>query len=423
MRVLFLASYFPRPSKPQIGTWALEQAKALSRAAEVQVACCTSYVPTILGAHPRVRPWTEVPKSFRWDNVDIKYLKSLYYPVNPFKKQASRSPFLQMEVAWLSAKNRLLQAIKEFSPDLIYAHHTSVNGYFAHRLSRITNLPYVITDHDFAEIASCEHLPARKAFYEPIIRGASRNICVCNRMEADMKRIFPFARTSVVHNGINTHPSEIYTTPRPAELQKKKVIFSAGMFTPRKGFPLLIEAFSKLAERHPDAVLRIGGDGTQRPEIEAVIDRLQLRDRVQLLGLLSQKQVFQEMQWSDIFALASWDEPFGVVFTEAMSAGKPIVAASDGGINDVVDHRVHGMIFPPKDLHGTTDALDYLLANPVARLEMGRNAKDLVDTRLTWDANTRVMLKIFEKAAKTPAPVWSIPEVAHGSRTPVALPA
>ena len=88
MRILFFASYFPRPSKPAIGTWALEQAKALARVSDLRVVCCTSYVPGVLGVIPRARPWAQVPATHQWDNVSATYLKALHYPVSPFKKSA-----------------------------------------------------------------------------------------------------------------------------------------------------------------------------------------------------------------------------------------------------------------------------------------------------------------------------------------------
>jgi glycosyltransferase involved in cell wall biosynthesis len=275
-----------------------------------------------------------------------------------------------------------------------------VNGYFAERLHQTTKVPYIITDHDFAEIADCERFPQRRSFFEPILRSAFRNVCVARRMEEDMKRIFPFARTQVIHNGINPHPASIFSTPRPAELEGKLVLFSAGMFVGRKGFPLLIEAFSKVGPRHPSAVLRIGGDGPDRGEIEATIARLGMADRVTLLGLLPQERIFQEMAWCDAFPLISWNEPFATVFIEAMGAGKPIVTASDGGINDVVQDRVHGMVVPPKDCSAAAEALGYLLENTDARAEMGRNAKRLVEEHLTWEANSRTMLDIFAQAAR-----------------------
>ena len=217
-------------------------------------------------------------------------------------------------------------------------------------------------------------------------------------MQNDLQRIFPGARAITIHNGINPHPADIFQTSRPAELQDKKIFFSAGMFVPRKGFLLLIEAFSRIAADYPDAILRIGGDGPQRPEIEATIQRLKMTGRVELLGLLPQKRIFQEMAWSDAFPLVSWDEPFATVYIEAMGAGVPIITASDGGINDVVRDRVHGLVVPPKDVAAAAGALKGMLSNDEGRRGMGRNARALVEEQLTWGANSRRMLELFEQA-------------------------
>jgi glycosyltransferase involved in cell wall biosynthesis len=238
--------------------------------------------------------------------------------------------------------------------------------------------------------------------FERIIRAASRNVCVAKRMQADMMRIFPFARAVTLYNGINPHPPEIFAVPRPPELAGKQVIFSAGMFNVRKGFPLLIEAFAKIAGKFPDAVLRIAGDGVQRAVIEQTIAAHRVEARVQLLGLMPQARIFQEMAWSDAFALVGWDEPFATVFIEAMGAGKPILTAGDGGINDVVVDRVHGLVVPPKNADAAAEALASLLADSQARETMGRNARTLVENRLTWDANARELLKLFTEAAPPP---------------------
>ncbi len=398
MRILFLASYFPRPLKPQIGTWALEQAKALARYSELQAICCTSYIPAIFRALRRARPWIDVPATHQWDNVTAHYFKALYYPIQPLKRWAYPAPQRQMNIAWNSIKHRLLAAVKAFAPDGILAHHTAVNGFFAERLRQLTGLPYVVSDYDFNEIADCEKFPRRREFFDPVMRSATANICAARRMQQDMLRIFPHARATTIHQAIWPHPPEIFAAPRPPELQGKTIIFSAGMFVPRKAFPLLIQAFAQIAPHYPDALLRIAGDGPQRPEIEALISQLHLSHRVQLLGLLPHQQVFQQMAWSDLFALVSWDEPFATVFLEAMAAGKPIVTASDGGINDVVVDGVHGKVVPPKDVPAIAQALDHLLANPESRIAMGRNARTLVQEQLTWDVTARKILQLFDAA-------------------------
>jgi glycosyltransferase involved in cell wall biosynthesis len=397
MRVLFLASYFPRPSKPQIGTWALEQAKALARVSDLQAICCTSYVPGIFRIVAKARPWIDIPPTHQWENVSTTYFKALYYPVQPLKRWAYPAPKRQMNIAWNSVRSRLLAAVKSFAPEGILAHHTAVNGFFAERIHQLTGIPYVVSDYDFAEVADCEKFPRRREFFDRVIRSATASICAAKRMERDMLRIFPHARATTIHQAIWPHPTEIFKTPRVPELQGKTIIFSAGMFVPRKGFLLLIKAFAQIAPKYPNALLRIGGDGPQRPEIEALIQELKLSDRVQLLGLLPHKQIFQEMAWSDLFALVSWDEPFATVFLEAMAAGKPIVTASDGGINDVVVDGIHGKVVPPKDLPAVIQALDDLLANPESRIVMGQNARAMIQERLTWDITSRSIIQLFQQ--------------------------
>jgi glycosyltransferase involved in cell wall biosynthesis len=418
MRVLFLASYFPRPAKPLIGTWALEQARALVNLGDVRVVCCTPYVPRILGILPRAKGWVNVPLEHVWPptrspatdpplpatakGVHTTYLQGLFYPIPPFKRWAYSNPRRQMNMAWRSIRDRLLRIVDQFQPQVVFAHHTAVNGYFAERIRQLRPIPFVVTDHDFFEISDCDHLPRRRAMFERIKMAASTNVCVSQRMENDTRRIFPNARAQTVHNGINPLPADIFSTPRPAELRDRQIVLSVGMFTPRKGFPLLIEAFKSVAEKHPRAVLRIIGDGKDRPAIEAAITQHGLADKVALLGLQPSHQVFQEMAWADLFALVSWDEPFATVFIEAMGAGIPVITASDGGITDVVRHGVHGLIVPPKDAVAAASAMNELLADDARRRAMGAQARALVENQLTWSANAQRMFALFNEAIQSP---------------------
>lgn len=396
MRVLFLASYFPRPSIPLAGTWALEQAKALSAVVDLEVECCTPWVPAAFGLIARARPWIEVPPTHRWDGVTARYHKTLYYPIPPFNAWSFPNPSRQMSLAWLSVRRRLLRVVAQFRPDILFCHHTAVNGYFASQLQKLTGLPYVITDHDFDEIARCEYLPQRKAFFDPILRKAYRHLCVSRRMEADMRRIFPFVATETLHNGINPPKSDSLLASRPAELHDKLVVFTSGMFTERKGFPLLIEAFGRVAARYPTAVLRIAGDGPLRSTIEDSISQNQLQSRVTLLGRIPHEDVFREMAWCDFFALLSWDEPFATVYLEAMISGRPIVACTDSGIVDVVQDGVQGLLVTPKSVEASAVALDRLLTSQIERQRMGEAARILAQEHLTWTAKTLQLLKIFE---------------------------
>src|SRR6202043_450450 len=113
----------------------------------------------------------------------VSYPRALWYPIHPLKQHAFRDPAPQMKLAWGSARRSLIKTVERFRPDVIYAHHTAVNGYLAARLKRIFQTPFVVTDHDFAEIAECERFPARKRFFADVISQSSMMVAVASRME------------------------------------------------------------------------------------------------------------------------------------------------------------------------------------------------------------------------------------------------
>jgi glycosyltransferase involved in cell wall biosynthesis len=355
-----------------------------------------------LARTPGSRAYALTPSEHHFGELDVAYPRWLLYPIPPFKHWAFPAPQRQLKLGWWSAAQRLRSHIRNHRPDVIFAHHTAVNGYIARRIQQEFGIPYVITDHDFQEVTYCEQFPRRKALFADIYRHASAIVAVSKRMEADMRRIFPSVPACTVHNGVDPIPAAIWSTPRPAELMGKKIILSAAMFYERKGIPLLIQAFGKIADRHPDALLRIAGDGTERPVIESTIRAAGLQGRVHLLGKVPHDVVLQEMIWCDAFALIGWDEPFATVFIEAMGAGKPIVCANDGGITDVVRDGVHGLTVPPKSLDSAAAALDGILRDDSGRQRMGDAAKALVQEKLTWDANAMAMLTLFRRAVATP---------------------
>lgn len=400
LRVLFLSSYFPKPGNPFMGTWALVQGQGLrSAGVDITVVSLTSWVPRFVGRLGKAKAWALCPPRHDWDGLPVQYPRWLFYQVGRLKALGYRHPLPMLGLGWLSVRGRLKRIVNEFQPDVIFAHHTGVNGYIAERLHRLYGIPYVVTDHAFEEITDCARMPGRKAMFERVVRHAHTMISVADRMRDDMLRLFPHAHAQTVHNGVELPPAALLSTPRPAELQDRQVVLSVGLMYERKAFPLLVKAFAQVAAGHPQAMLRIIGDGATRTETEAAIRETGMQERVQILGFKPRQQVLQEMAWCDCFALIGWDEPFATVFIEAMALGKPIITADDGGINDVVRDKVHGLVIPPHDVEAAARALDALLASPERCAAMGKAARQLVEQNLTWKANAHAMIDIFRQAA------------------------
>jgi glycosyltransferase involved in cell wall biosynthesis len=107
----------------------------------------------------------------------------------------------------------------------------------------------------------------------------------------------------------------------------------------------------------------------------------------------------QEMAWCDGFVLIGWDEPFAAAHVEAMSAGKPIVWALDGGIADLAIDGVHGFRVRPRNVSDAASAISRLLADRELRIRMGEEARRLYENQLTWSANAAATLSLLRQAS------------------------
>jgi glycosyltransferase involved in cell wall biosynthesis/peptidoglycan biosynthesis protein MviN/MurJ (putative lipid II flippase) len=413
LRVLVIATYFPKPNNALMGTWALAQSRALARqGVDVRVLSPTSWVPRWLARLPgtqRLRSWALCPSSFDWDGIQVDYPRWPWYGHSGFLAVRARPrPEGFLALAWPFIRPALLRAVEEHRPDVVFAHHASISGELARRLQHECALPYLVIEHDHGEIADCERFPRRRALYDKVLTTASAVVAVAPTMSDEIERIFPWVRVVVAYNGADPPDERLSTNPRPPETRNRLVVFSAAHLYYRKGMPLLVEAFARVADRHPEAVLRIAGDGEDRPALEAAVEASGVADRIALLGRMPHHQVLQELAWADVFALIGWDEPLAVAFLEAMAAGIPLLACDDGGLAHVVMDGTEALLVPPRDVEAAATGLDLLLRDEGLRKRMGVAGRLLADRSYTWDANAKTLISAFEDALGPTEPLLSV---------------
>ncbi|MBF2000021.1 MAG: glycosyltransferase family 4 protein [Synechococcales cyanobacterium M58_A2018_015] len=408
LRILFLASYFPKPDNPLMGTWALTQAQALARQeVELRVVSFTSWVPRALAKTVGAKAYANCPEVYTWHGgVQVHYPRWLYYPVPPVKQWAYRHPQPYLSLAKWSAERYLYQQMESFKPDVLFCHHALPNGWLVAQSSKAAEIPLITSDYDFDEISDCRNYLSRKQALAAVVKRASVMLCASKRMEKEYKSLFPGieeinAKFRTLHHAITPLSVEMLQAKRPAIFDHQQIVLSCALFAERKGIPTLVEAFHQVSSKHPNAILRIIGGGPEEQKIRETVARLDLTDRVQLVGKKPHQEVLQEMVWADCFALVGWDEPFATVYLEAMAAGKPIICCNDGGITDVVQDGVHGYTVPPRSVAATAEAIDRMLSNSAQRLQMGHNAQRLIQQHLTWEVKAKELIQLMETAVRS----------------------
>ncbi len=146
-----------------------------------------------------------------------------------------------------------------------------------------------------------------------------------------------------------------------------------GRLVKNKGVQYLIRAIGVLAMRMGmDCKLIIGGDGKYAKVIKKHIFWHNLEDRVEMLGLVHDKNKF--FADIDIFCLPSLQEAFGIVILEAMARKVPVIASNIDGITDIMQHEVNGLLFKAGDHYGLAHAIECMVHNPDERKRYVTNA-------------------------------------------------
>lgn len=169
--------------------------------------------------------------------------------------------------------------------------------------------------------------------------------------------------------------------PLPLEFPQGRVILTVGRWVASeryKGVDDLIFAVAQLRHSIPHLHLVAVGEGDDLPRLQAQAANLNLNDVVHFLQGLSRQELAACYARSDVFALPSTGEGFGLVFLEAMAFAKPVVAARAGGSTDVVENEVNGLLVPAHDPEQLGHALARLFRDDALRANLGRRGLDKI---------------------------------------------
>lgn len=141
-----------------------------------------------------------------------------------------------------------------------------------------------------------------------------------------------------------------------------------------KGFDLLIEAWAKIADKYPEWILEIAGDGREksRNDLLEIAKNNNVENRIRFLGF--KKDIDAVMRESSIFVLSSRIEGFGMVLIEAMSQGCACISFDDGGRQrEIIRSENEGIIIEDNSVNSLTEKIEELINNQKKRLHIAQN--------------------------------------------------
>ncbi|MFG2002425.1 glycosyltransferase family 4 protein [Spirillospora sp. NPDC048911] len=167
-------------------------------------------------------------------------------------------------------------------------------------------------------------------------------------------------------------PNALHSLDVPRSDQSRKVVVAGGRMDKNKGFHLLIQAFEKVVERHPDWTLRIIGDGPEEERLRTMVLKRHLYNHVYVMG--PSQQLDHELAKASIFAMSSRSEGFGMVLLEALNCGLAVVSFDcPVGPREILTNEVDGLLVPTGDVAALAEGITRLIEDEPLRqkLRMG----------------------------------------------------
>jgi teichuronic acid biosynthesis glycosyltransferase TuaC len=300
--------------------------------------------------------------------------------------------------ARILGKVRKLHASKRI--DLIHAHAPLPCGHAAMLLGAELGVPYVVTVHGL-DALSTEQVGGGVGRWchrisQKVYRSSHRVICVSEHVrERVLEGTGPSCRTSVVYNGVDP---EMFS-PSVEDSSAGLMVLSVGNLIPIKGHEILVRAIASLTAEFPALTLDLIGDGPERVGLQALVQQLQIGDRVRFLGRQSRQQVASAMRRCTLFALPSRFEGLGCVYLEAMSVGKPVIGCRGQGIAEVIRHGSNGFLVGPDNARELTLAIGMLLQDEQLRRNLGRTARDTILESFTLEQQAETLARIYRESA------------------------
>jgi len=269
----------------------------------------------------------------------------------------------------------LTEELDAFRPDIVHAHHPYLLGMTALRTARYRGLPLVFTHHTLYEQYT-HYVPGDSpVFRRFVIELAVRYANLCDQVFAPSESIAALLAERGVHTPIRVVPTGVdrtlFAPGDGAAFRRERgipedayVVGHLGRLAPEKNLEFLARAVARFLGAEPRARFLLVGAGPSQSVVQAVCEQAGLAERLHLAGILRPPELVAAYHAMDVFAFASKSETQGMVLTEAMAAGVPVVGLDAPGVREVVEDGQNGRLLHEETVESFAAALQWAASLP-----------------------------------------------------------
>jgi 1,2-diacylglycerol 3-alpha-glucosyltransferase len=281
----------------------------------------------------------------------------------------------------------LSSVLKHFRPDIVHSHHPFMMGDSALRIAAQFRVPLVYTFHTYYERYT-HYVPMDSAALKRfVIALATGYANLCDRVFApslsvamELRRRGVITEIDVVPTGIDIERfssgnGDLFRSETGINSDSFLVGF-VSRIAPEKNIEFLIESIIRFMKKNSDTKFLIIGRGPSEEWIRAQFEENKLTDRVYWAGTLEGQRLIDAYHAMNLFIFASQTETQGLVITEAMAAGLPVVALKGPAINEIVNDFENGRLINTQDCDQFCNAISWIKeAGKRTRKDLGKNAR------------------------------------------------
>ena len=331
---------------------------------------------------------------------------------NPFAKALTQMgiPVDRVPVNYLrdlTAIPRLVRYLRTHRTTLVHT-QLEFSNTLGNIAAKLLRLPSLCTLHTIDEPARGTNTSRRLNVMLWSLRYfCDRVITVSEELRKHHLALSKAAPGSVItlYNGIDQSPYRKLDKEKRAAVREElgiplaaPLMLTVAVLREPKGIQYMLEAMPIILQAIPEAYYLIVGDGTYRSALEQISDNLNISGRVIFAGY--REDIPGLLSTSDVFVLPTLTEALPTVLAEAMATGLPIIASAVGGIPEMVDDQINGILLPPKDSKKLAAACIRVLGNPREAHEMGTKGRVIAATKFDIQEQARHLGLVYEELLK-----------------------